>query len=172
METKKQSIAIKIIIPLLIILVIIGIFVLKNAGKNSEDISGKEIPLTITEVDMKAALSHNLPIIIDFGADSCIPCKEMAPVLEKINEEMQGKAVIQFVDVWQYPEAAQEFPVQVIPTQIFIMPDGSPYVPTKDIGVELISYASNETGEHAFTAHQGGLTEEQMRMILEDMGVS
>ncbi len=46
------------------------------------------------------------PIIIDFGADSCIPCKEMAPVLKKLNEEWQGKVIVKFVDVWKYPDAA------------------------------------------------------------------
>ncbi|OLN32939.1 Thioredoxin [Desulfosporosinus metallidurans] len=39
--------------------------------------------------------------MIDFGADSCVPCKEMAPVLKKLNTEMQGKAIVKFVDVWK-----------------------------------------------------------------------
>jgi thioredoxin 1 len=96
----------------------------------------------------------------------------MAPVLETMNAEMQGKAIIKFVDVWKHAEAADGFPIQVIPTQVLINTDGTPYVPSDDIEVEFTMYSYKETGEHAFTVHQGGLTEEQMRAILEDMGVA
>ena len=37
--------------------------------------------------------------------------------------------------------------------------------------IEFLMYSHRETGEHVFTVHQGGLTEEQMRMILKEMGV-
>ena len=131
-----------------------------------------EVPLAISEVDMVKILSNKLPVIIDFGADSCIPCKEMAPVLKKLNAEMQGKAVIQFVDVWQYSDAAKDFPIRVIPTQVLINADGTPYVPNEDIASGFTMYSSKETGEHVFTVHEGGLDEDAMRAILADMGVS
>ena len=66
-------------------------------------------------VDFKALSEYGLPIIVDYGADTCIPCKEMAPILEKANKEFQGKAFIKFVNVWDYPDAANNVPVQVIP---------------------------------------------------------
>ena len=115
--------------------------------------------------------SYELPIIIDFGADSCIPCKEMAPVLKTLNVEMQGAAIIKFVDVWKNEDVANDFPIQVIPTQIFINADGTPYVPSDDIKIEFTMYSTKDTNEHVFTIHQGGLTEDQMRRILTDMGV-
>jgi thioredoxin 1 len=96
----------------------------------------------------------------------------MAPVLQIMNAETQGKAIIKFVDVWKHAEAADGFPIQVIPTQIFIKADGTPYEPSEDIEVEFTMYTYKETGEHAFTVHQGGLTEDQMRAILADMGVA
>jgi thioredoxin 1 len=58
----------------------------------------------------------------------------------------------------------------VIPTQILINADGTPYVPGEDIDIEFIMYTTKDTQEHVFTAHQGGLSEEQMDAILADMG--
>lgn len=97
----------------------------------------------------------------------------MAPVLKTLNEEMQGKAFIKFVDVWQYPDAAANAPVQVIPTQVMFNADGTPFVPSDELAaqVQFTMYSHRDTDEHIFTVHQGGLTEEQMRLILAEMGV-
>lgn len=48
--------------------------------------------------------------------------------------------------------------------------DGTPYVPSDDIEIEFSMYSYKDTGEHAFTVHQGGLTEKQMNTILANMG--
>lgn len=164
---------IKIIVPIVIVAVVAGIWIFKNTQTKPKDVSvkGADFALAATAIDLDALKAHELPIIIDFGADSCIPCKEMAPVLKSLNEEMQGKAIIKFVDVWKYAEAAADFPVQVIPTQVIFDADGKPYTPSKDLGIELAMYSAKDTGEHIFTVHQGGLTEEQMRAILKDMEV-
>ena len=47
----------------------------------------------------------------------------MAPVLKTMNAAMRGKAIIKFVDVWKHTTAADEFPVQVIPTQVIVNAD-------------------------------------------------
>ncbi len=170
MDKKKL---LKIIVPVCIILAVAGIWMLKNVGKESAAPENNEdFALEATAVDLEALTAYDLPIIIDFGSDSCIPCRQMAPVLETINEEMQGKAIIKFIDVWKYTDAADGFPIQVIPTQLFINADGTPYVPGGDIEIEFTMYSYKDSGEHAFTIHQGGLTEDQMRMILADMGVT
>ena len=127
--------------------------------------------LSVTEVDIDTWKSYGMPIIIDFGADSCIPCKQMAPVLKKMNEEWNGKVLVKFVDVWKHGEAAENFPLSVIPTQFIFDADGKPYVPSKTIGIEFTQYQLKETGEHVYTAHQGGLTEEQIRAIMKELGV-
>lgn len=129
-----------------------------------------DFALDAKSIDLKALTAYGLPIIIDFGADSCEPCKAMAPVLKKMNTETRGSAIIRFVDVWKNPRGADGFPIQVIPTQIIITADGKPYVPSEDIGIQFTLYRHKETKEHAFTAHQGGLTEAQMRAILDEMG--
>ncbi len=165
----KNSKIIKIVIPVVMVLVVAGIWVMQSGVlSGGEDLVPRALNITSTQEIKEVS---GLPTIIDFGADECIPCVEMAPVLLTLNEEMQGKAYIKFVDVWKYPEAATGYPVMTIPTQIFINADGTPYVPSGDVGVQLIMYQDPDTEEHLFTVHQGGLTEEQMRVILSDMGV-
>ncbi len=170
----------KIIIPLAIIAVVVGIWIFANQqeqalveeeNKIAETVSDENFLLNADSIDLDTLKSYELPMIIDFGADSCVPCKEMAPVLVKVNEEMQNKAIIKFVDVWKNPDAATNYPVQVIPTQVFFNADGTPYMPSEDIPIEFSMYSDNETNEHVYTTHQGALTEEQMNLILEDMGV-
>ncbi|MBE7047385.1 MAG: thioredoxin family protein [Ruminococcaceae bacterium] len=187
---QKKSLVIKILVPVLIVVVIGAMWLIKN--KNSTDTSltdtqneqtNADIPEHLkeadfslnetSEIDFEALSKYGVPIIADYGADSCIPCKQMAPVLKKLNVEMQGKAFIKFVDVWQYGEAASNVPVQVIPTQVIFNADGSPFMPSEALAKEIQfdMYSHRDAGEHIFTVHQGGLTEEQMRKILKEMGV-
>lgn len=183
MDKKKL---LKIIIPVCFVLLVAGIWIIKNVdtgsnsftsppgNKGSENLitpnNEEAYVLEATSIDLEALTSYGLPIMIDFGADSCVPCKEMAPVLEAMNAEMQGTAIIKFVDVWKNSSAANDFPIQVIPTQVFINADGTPYVPSDDIEIEFTMYSTKDTNEHVYTIHQGGLTEDQMRTILADMG--
>lgn len=187
-DNAKKS-GIKIIVPIIIVSIIIGIWFLKNSDKGSEttakptneSVSEEKLTTTsdnpdfelfVTEaLDLEQLKSYGLPIVIDFGADSCIPCKEMAPVLEKLNKELQGKAIVRFVDVWKYPELVQNFPINVIPTQIFIDKDGNPYNPTDPQSSQMIMYSTQDSNEHVFTTHAGGMTEEMMLSILAEMGL-
>lgn len=166
---------VKIIVPFCILLVIAGIWVFKNmTGKQkNRDLpqSVKSFDLHADSIDLEELTSYGLPIIIDFGADSCEPCKEMAPILDKLNQELRGKAIIKFVDVWKNGEAARGFPIQLIPTQVFLNADGSPYVPNDNIEIAFTLYETRDSGEHVYTVHQGKLTEDQMLSILYDMGV-
>lgn len=178
MENKK-SLLLKIIIPVVIVTIIGMMWVIKTQNQttdtqNSKLIDGADFSLNvISAVDYNGLLEYNLPIIVDYGSDSCIPCQQMAPVLKTLNEEMAGKAFIKFVDVWKYADAANNVPIQIIPTQVMFNSDGTPFVPSDELAaeIEFILYSDKETGEHVFTVHQGGITEESMRKILEEMGV-
>jgi len=177
MEKNKRLL--RILVPVLIVVALAVIWAVKTrSGPAPSDGTGDtaqieaDFVLEAASVDLEALTAHGLPIIIDFGSDTCIPCKEMAPVLESMNAEMQGRAIIKFINVGENTRAADGFPVQVIPTQIFINADGTPYAPGDDAQVEFILYAYEDTGEHAFTVHQGKLTEDEMRAILTDMGVT
>ena len=84
--------------------------------------------------------------VIDLGATSCIPCKMMAPVLEKIKKDYQGRASVVFIDVWKSPEIGKEFGIKSIPTQIFY----------NKKGIET-------------QRHEGFLDEESMKAILDQL---
>lgn len=179
---RKKKFIIKILVTILVIGAIGSVWIIKNAEKEASDDaqksemqSGKEtvegyFPLHVTEeIDLEELKSYGLPIVIDFGADSCAPCKAMAPVLETLNEEMAGEAIILFVDVWKYNSLASDFPIEVIPTQVFIDSDGNPYAPGENEEVQFLQYSYRDTDEIAFTVHQGGITEEQLRNIIAGM---
>jgi len=75
-------------------------------------------------VSLSAAFADNIPAkgtvtMIDLGAKACVPCKMMAPIMEKMEKKYAGKAVIHFYDVWKDREPAVRFKIRVIPTQIF-----------------------------------------------------
>ena len=66
----------------------------------------------------------NVPVkgmvtMIDLGADKCIPCKMMAPIMAKLEKAYEGRAAIVFIDVWKHNEQAGRFGIRAIPTQIF-----------------------------------------------------
>jgi thioredoxin 1 len=155
-------------ILLLVALSIGGIWLAKQRQKALEE---NAVTLHVTSAkDLAAALGSGLPVVIDFGADSCAPCREMAPVLEELNRTLQGKAVIRFVDVWKYPDLVKDYPLRVIPTQFFFDRDGKPFTPS-DARFQMILYADKDSRQHAFTAHEGGMTREQLLAVLEEMGV-
>ncbi len=62
--------------------------------------------------------------MVDIGAHKCIPCKMMAPIIESLQKEYNGKAAIVFIDVWENREQGQRFGIHSIPTQIFYDKDG------------------------------------------------
>jgi len=170
-KIKKPTINVRIIIPLIIVITIAGIWFIKNS-QNTKNIDSTEYALHVTEtIDLEKLKSYSLPIVIDFGADSCIPCKEMAPVLKELNEELRGKAIIRFVDVWKYKELANEYPIKLIPTQLLIDAQGNPYKPKKEYYSSFKLYSMKDTGEHVLTTHEGGLTKEQLLTILKEMGM-
>lgn len=170
---KKTALA-RIVVPALIGVALIIIWAVKTSPMSTPAVehagANSDYALNVSSIDLEALTQHHLPIIIDFGADSCDQCKRMAPVLAAVNGDMQGKALIKFVDVWQNPDAAAGFPIQVIPTQVFVTADGTPYVPSKNVGTEFQRHTRWGTDEHTFTVHLGELTEGEMRAILADMG--
>jgi len=65
-----------------------------------------------------------LPRLVDVGADKCIPCVMMAPLLEELKKEYAGVLDVEFVDVWKNPVGAKQYGVRGIPTQIFYDANG------------------------------------------------
>ncbi|MEI6501511.1 MAG: thioredoxin family protein [Armatimonadota bacterium] len=72
----------------------------------------------------KASTKSGLPRLVDLGSTTCIPCKQLAPILEELKKEYKGKVSVEFLDVTKDPAAADQYKITVIPTQIFIDKDG------------------------------------------------
>jgi len=68
--------------------------------------------------------SRHLITFIELGADKCIPCKAMQPIMKEIAAEYKGKVQVVFYDVWKDPEPARKYAIQLIPTQVFIDKNG------------------------------------------------
>jgi len=62
--------------------------------------------------------------LIDLGANQCVPCKLMAPILDKLQKDYKDKAAIVVIDVYKYNDQVQRFGIRAIPTQIFFDPNG------------------------------------------------
>ena len=74
----------------------------------------------ITDANFEeVVLKSTMPVLVDFGATWCGPCKALAPVVEQIAEEYAGKAVVAKADVDECPEASAQFRIRNVPTVLF-----------------------------------------------------
>lgn len=80
-----------------------------------------DTPIHVTDAAFeKSVLQSNLPVIVDFWAPWCGPCKMVAPILDKLAKEFSGKVIVAKVNTDDNPEWAQKYGVQGIPTMLFI----------------------------------------------------
>lgn len=68
----------------------------------------------------KVVLKSSIPVIVDFWAPWCVPCRMVAPTLDKIAAEKEGKLVVAKVNTDEDYQWAQKYGVQGIPTMLFI----------------------------------------------------
>ena len=75
--------------------------------------------LTITKDNFEAeVLNSDIPVVVDFWATWCGPCKMMAPVIDELYTELAGKVKVGKIDIDNEPELAQKYGVMSIPTFI------------------------------------------------------
>ena len=131
-----------ITLGILVLMALIGVFWSRFSQTPSEatfpesHVSG-EIPV------------KGMPTMVDLGANECIPCKMMVPVMEKVEKKYKGKAAIIFIDVWKDKAPAKRFGIRAIPTQIFF----------------------DRQGKELYR-HQGFMSEAEIDRIFKKMGVS
>lgn len=89
--------------------------------RRTEEHMANPYVLEITEANFQTeALESKLPVLIDFWAPWCAPCRMVAPHVEAVAERMQGKAVVGKVNVDDHPALAQRYGVMSIPTLVVI----------------------------------------------------
>ena len=101
-----------------------------------------------TSATKQEAPVQGMITMVDLGADKCVPCKMMAPILAELEKEYQGRAAIMFMDVWKDKAPAERFGIRAIPTQIFF----------------------NENGDEVYR-HVGFMSREDIVAQLKSMGV-
>ena len=87
--------------------------------------------------------------MVDLGSDICIPCKLMAPIMEKVEKKYRGKAAVILIDVRKNQESAKRFGIRAIPTQIFF----------------------DKQGKEVYR-HAGFMSEAEIDQVFKKMGVS
>ena len=77
-------------------------------------------PATNTKEEFQQAVKSGKPVLVDFGANSCMPCRQLRPILKEIEKEQGEKVRILIIDVYKYQDLAREYRVQLIPTLVFL----------------------------------------------------
>jgi len=96
------------------------------------------------ETEKEWKFTGDVPVIIDFYADWCGPCKMVAPVLEELSKEYDGKVQIYKVDTEAEQELASVFGIRSIPSILFIPMDGKPQMSMGALPKESFVKAINE----------------------------
>ncbi len=102
----------------------------------------------LASFSLEKALANGKPTLAEFGWRECIPCKEMKPILEELDEEYKGKLNVVIVEIPFNEDLAEKYGIKVMPVQIFFDSKGKEVV-----------------------RHAGFLPKEQIIPQLEHMGL-
>jgi len=101
----------------------------KKLKKLMEQQSNSQIPVGVIHMDSAkfadSIKNSKVPVIIDYSAQWCGPCRMMAPIFERLARDFAGKIVFGKIDVDEEPEIARSFGITAVPTFI-IFRDGKP----------------------------------------------
>lgn len=109
-------------VPCISILIVLGITLIlfTNCGDQAENKSNPGL----SQTDGKNQPAMKLPMLVDLGRGTCIPCKKMKPILDELTIEYQGRAIVKVIDLRDEPQAARQYGIRLIPTQIFFDIEG------------------------------------------------
>ena len=95
---------------------------------NNEANIQNETPDAVTADDgnwgQQSTIQSDKPMVIDFFATWCGPCKMQAPIIDEVEKNHQGEVIFQRIDIDQNRELAEEFRIEAVPTLMFITPKG------------------------------------------------
>ena len=116
----------KVVVSLLI-LIFSGSFYSQSSGEQANELKSEQKAKSEENLIVSSAqldFSKHKVTFIELGADKCIPCKAMQPVMREIAKEYKGTIQVVFYDVWKTPKYAKDYGIQMIPTQVFIDKNG------------------------------------------------
>ena len=107
----------RLAVPIVVVAAVVAVLATKPARDQGAAV---DAPGTATALAAGAVhQSSRIPRLVDLGADKCIPCKAMAPILVELRTEYAGRMQVDFIDVWKDPSAGDPYNIRTIPTQIF-----------------------------------------------------
>jgi len=121
---------VKIAIIAVLVVAVGGVIVLKQKKPSTQIVQDTNLNSSTAEIEKTEVPSATieqakaLPRLVDLGADKCIPCKMMAPLLVELRSEYEGSLKVEFIDVWKNPDEAPKYGIKLIPTQIFFDASG------------------------------------------------
>ena len=74
----------------------------------------------VTNENAKEFMATELPIVLDFGAAWCGPCKQLAPIIDELSEEYAGRIAVGMCDIEEADDLTMEYGIRNVPTVIFI----------------------------------------------------
>jgi thioredoxin 1 len=78
----------------------------------------------VTPAELDAALHSGTWVIVEFGADYCLPCARMEPILQDLQVALGTRVQVRKFSMQEYPAVARKFKVAIMPTQIVFKPGG------------------------------------------------
>jgi thioredoxin 1 len=118
----------------LALLVVIGVVAGCSGERKSTDegVASGQAPVPPSEahpgdagaVASKAPDGTRLPRLVELGGEKCIPCRQMAPILEEVGKAYAGRLVVEKLDVQKDASLGRRWKVRVIPTQVFLDAEG------------------------------------------------
>lgn len=123
----------RMIIVVLLIGAVAAMIIWKNRDLNAVAENAINSNGVIEQVDLGSKnplddlLKNGLPTVLDFGSDTCIPCKMMKPIFAELEVELADNANILILNISEYSTLADKYEVRVIPTQIFFDSEGKQY---------------------------------------------
>lgn len=116
----------------------------ENSGQGSSASSSQVLVTNDLDIDF----SKHKVTFIELGADRCVPCKAMQPIMKELAEEYAGTIQVVFYDVWKDPRPARHYRIQLIPTQVF----------------------TDQNGKEIFR-HVGYFSKEEILQMLKEKGI-
>ena len=113
---KQASSSIRIIIVAALAMSVGTLFYMKQRPLPEQ---GSTPPGVQTSAETPASTPPSLPRLVDLGSNKCQSCLAMVPVLEQLTSEYEGRLEVLFIDIWENPDEAGRYGIQLIPTQIF-----------------------------------------------------